>query len=102
MTPAAGPSRAPLAIETHGSTIVLSLGGELDEQAGAALVEAAEAALEREPERIDIDLRDLARWTNEGVRALVRCREVCSPLLGGLHYRTGRGPGRDALLAAYT
>ena len=101
MTHVAPIGRVPLAVETHGSTIVLSLGEELDERAGVALVEAAEAALRCEPERIDIDLRNLVSWTVEGVRSLVRCREVCSPLLGGLHYRTGRGPGRDALLAAY-
>ena len=102
MTHVAPSSRAPLAIENHGSTIVLALGHELDERAGAALVEAAEAALQCEPERIDIDLRNLVTWTADGVRALVRCREVCTSLLGGLHYRTGRGPGRDALLAAYS
>ena len=32
----------------------------------------------------------------------MRCRAVCGDLPDGLHYRTGRGPGRAALLAAYT
>ena len=55
----------------------------------------------REPERVDIDLAALQSWTQEGAVALVRCREVCGDLPDGLHYRTGRGPGRAALLAAY-
>ena len=69
---------------------------------GDALVAAAEAALLTEPERVDIDLRVLQSWTQDGVAALVRCREICGDLPDGLHYRTGRGPGRAALLAAYT
>ena len=69
---------------------------------GAALVAAAEAALATEPERVDIDLRSLQSWTQDGAAALVRCREICGDLPDGLHYRTGRGPGRAALLAAYT
>jgi len=65
-------------------------------------VAAAEAARSTGPDRIHIDLRGLQTWTQEGVAALVRCRTICSDLPEGLHYRTGRGPGRAALLAAYT
>jgi hypothetical protein len=32
---------------------------------------------------------------------LVTCRTLGSDLPGGLHYRTSRGPGREALLSAY-
>lgn len=101
MTFLAARGSAPVSVRTVGSTVVLSLSGELDDDAGEALVAAATAALDVEPERIDIDLRDLESWTSAGVRSLKHCREVCSGLLGGLHYRTGRGPGREALLAAY-
>jgi hypothetical protein len=65
-------------------------------------VAAAEAALTTDPQRVDIDLRHLQSWTHDGAAALVRCREICGDLPDGLHYRTGRGPGRAALLAAYT
>ena len=67
-----------------------------------ALVDAATAAVADAPERLDIDLRSSRAWTPEGAIALVPVPGICSDLADGLHYRTGRGPGRDALLAAYT
>ena len=82
--------------------MVLELAVCLDASTGQTLVAAAEAALTTEPERVDIDLRGLRSWTPEGVVALVRCRAICGDLPDGLHYRTGRGPGREALLAAYS
>ena len=82
--------------------MVLELSDLLDASTGEALVAAAQAALDTAPERVDIDLRALQSWTQDGAVALVRCREVCTDLPEGLHYRTGRGPGRAALLAAYT
>ena len=100
MTPVAS-RRAPVTVRTEGSAVVLELSDLLDAGIGDALVAAAEAALRTEPERVDIDLRALQSWTQDGVAALVRCREICGDLPDGLHYRTGRGPGRAALLAAY-
>jgi hypothetical protein len=101
MTHVAPPRRAPVTVGIEDSTVLLALTGHLDHDAGRALVDAANAALAGDPERVDIDLRGLRSWTQAGADALVRCREICSDLAGGLHYRTGRGPGRDALLAAY-
>src|SRR5688572_14050922 len=101
MSPVAA-RRAPVTVRTDGAALVLELSDHLDADTGAALVAAAEAALVAAPERVDIDLRGLQSWTREGVAALVRCRAVCADLPDGLHYRTGRGPGRAALLAAYT
>jgi hypothetical protein len=100
MTPVAA-RRAPVTVRTAGAAVVLELADLLDAQIGAALVAAAEAALATEPDRVDIDLRSLQSWTQDGAVALVRCREICGDLPDGLHYRTGRGPGRAALLAAY-
>lgn len=82
--------------------MVLELSDTLDAAVGRALVTAATAAVAGGPERLEIDLRELRSWTPDGATALVRCREICTDLADGLHYRTGRGPGRDALLAAYT
>jgi hypothetical protein len=82
--------------------VILELSDTLDATAGRALVDAATAAVADSPERLDIDLRKLRSWTPDGAVALVRCREICSDLADGLHYRTGRGPGRDALLSAYS
>ena len=100
MTPVAA-RRAPVIVRTEPGAVVLELADLLDAGAGAALVAAAEAALATVPDRVDIDLTGLQSWTQEGAAALVRCREVCGDLPDGLHYRTGRGPGRAALLAAY-
>lgn len=91
-----------MTVRTTSSAVVLELSDLLDAGAGDALVAAAEAALLTDPQRVDIDLRALQSWTQDGVVALVRCRAICGDLPEGLHYRTGRGPGRAALLAAYT
>ena len=100
--PSAPGQREPIRIRTNGAGVVLELTNLLDAHAGAALVTATNLAVEMSPDRVDIDLRCLQSWTQDGASSLVRCREICSDLPDGLHYRTGRGPGRAALLAAYT
>lgn len=92
---------APVTVRTDGTAVVLELSDSLDPAVGRVLVDAVASAVATEPERVDIDLTAITDWTLEGARALVECREICRELPGGLHYRTGRGPGRDALLAAY-
>ena len=101
MTPVAA-RRAPVTVRTEPGAVVLEVADLLDAGTGAALLAAAEAATAKDPQRVDIDLTALRSWTQEGATALVQCREVCSDLPEGLHYRTGRGPGRAALLAAYS
>ena len=94
--------RSSIAVTSDGRTVVLSVGTCLDEAAGGALLDAASAAVDAATQRIDVDLRALETFTDAGARALVSCRDLCTHLPDGLHYRTGRGPGRDALMAAYT
>jgi hypothetical protein len=94
--------RPPIDVIQEGDTVVLAVVRCLDEAAGGALVDAASAAVDSGPSRIDVDLRALDSYTDAGARALVSCRDLGSRLPEGLHYRTGRGPGREALLAAYT
>jgi hypothetical protein len=89
-------------VRSEGAAVVLELSDTLNADVARALVDAATAAVADGPERLDIDLRQLRTWTPEGAIALVRCREICADLADGLHYRTGRGPGRDALLSAYS
>lgn len=101
MTPVAA-RRAPVTVRTDGAAVVLELSDSLDPLVGRVLVDAVASAVATHPDRVDIDLRSIIEWTVEGARALVRCRELCHDLPDGLHYRTGRGPGREALLAAYT
>ena len=81
--------------------VVLTIQGCLDQVAGEALIEAAATVVANEATRLEIDLCCLTGFTDEGACALVACRELCAGLPEGLHYRTGQGPGRDALLAAY-
>jgi hypothetical protein len=94
--------QAPVTVRSESGAVVLAVADLLDASAGEALVAAAEAALATDPHRVDIDLTGLRSWTHDGAAALVRCRTVCADLPDGLHYRTGRGPGRAALLAAYS
>ena len=89
-------------VATEGTTVVIAVEHCLDMPTGEALLSAASAAVATGPTRLDIDLRALDDFTQEGADALVSCRELSAKLTEGLHYRTGRGPGRDALLAAYS
>jgi hypothetical protein len=98
MQPAAA---VPVCVEADGPSLVLRVGTVLDAATGLALLDAARAAVTSGTERVDIDLCNLLSFTSEGAAALVVCREVCGDLPEGLHYRTGKGPGREALLEAY-
>lgn len=93
---------APVTVRSEGTAVVLELADRLDDQVGRVLVDAVTSAITTRPARVDIDLRGLESWTPEGAHTLVACRELCRDLADGLHYRTGRGPGREALLAAYS
>lgn len=86
--------------EVTESGVVLTIHGALDQRAGEALVLAATGLVGR-TNRIEIDLCSLTGFTDEGACALAACRELCGQLRDGLHYKTGQGPGREALLAAY-
>jgi hypothetical protein len=90
-----------ITVTTEGSTVVIAVERTLDAREGEALLATAQAALATGPARLDIDLRALVGYTDEGARALVACRDLGAQLAEGLHYRTGKGPGREALLAAY-
>jgi hypothetical protein len=98
MPPAAA---IPVRIAADGRTLVLRLGFRLDDAMGVALLEAARAAAASGAERLDIDLRSVQFFTPGGAAALVECRDIGAGLPAGLHYRTGKGPGQEALLSAY-
>ncbi|MGH9231014.1 MAG: hypothetical protein ACRD07_20180 [Acidimicrobiales bacterium] len=95
------PEPAAINVNSEGTVVVIAVEGGLDRSTGEALVDAATAAVAAGPSHLDIDLRGLESFTDEGARALVTCRTLGSGLPGGLHYRTSRGPGREALLSAY-
>jgi hypothetical protein len=81
------PETEPTAIHvtSNGAAVVIAVAGGLDESTGDALVDAATAAVATGPSHLDIDLRGLESFTDEGARALVACRTLGSDLPGGLH-----------------
>ena len=97
------PAMADLEVIEDGGVVVLVVRGDLDARAGKALETAVAAAAARPDQvvRVDVDLRAVESFTPEGASALLCCRDLTDVLTEGLHYRTGRGPGREALLAAY-
>lgn len=92
----------PIEVTRQDNTVVITVRHQLDADAGRSLVDSATTAV-RTPgvSRLDIDLRELGSFTPEGARTLIVCRSLGAGLPDGLHYRTGRGAGRDALLTAY-
>lgn len=94
------PDRAVDATAT-GDVVLLTVRGRLDGSTGAALVRAAATAVAEEAVRVDIDLGSITSFTADGARWLARCRRLSTQLREGLHYRSGRGPGQQALLVAY-
>jgi hypothetical protein len=101
--PPDGRDASSIRVATEGSAVVISVERTLDAAAGDTLLRLASAAVDAgRPERLDIDLRALDDYTEDGARALVALRALCARLAEGLHFRTGRGPGREALLIAFT
>lgn len=88
-------------VTTEGGVAMLSVWGCLDAEVGEAVRAAAGDAVRDRARRLDIDLREVVGFTGEGAVALRDCKVGGAELQEGLHYRTGRGPGRQALLAAY-
>jgi len=81
--------------------VTLSIAGVLDGATGVALLEAIEHELLTNPNRIDVELCRVDSSDAEGVRALGRCRELCTNVPAGLHFRMEGGPGQQALLEAF-
>ena len=81
-------------------TIVLTLQGCLDQEAGRTLMQAAEGAAANRVARIEIVLDGLESFTEEGAAALCACARLHGTVPGGVALRAGGGVGRQALLAA--
>ncbi|HEV3226330.1 MAG TPA: hypothetical protein VGZ52_05840 [Acidimicrobiales bacterium] len=82
-------------------TVTIALEGHLDIPAGDALLDLVREELALCPARIDIDLSVLESFVIDGAAALSRCRDLCTRLPDGLHYRTEGGAGQLALLTAF-
>lgn len=92
---------APFHDEDACSGVVLTIEGCLDQQAGEALVGAVTGAVVDGAGRLEVDLCSITGFTDDGAWSLVAIRNLCDGLSDGLHYCTGQGPGREALLAAF-
>ncbi|HSH23167.1 MAG TPA: hypothetical protein VK975_03810 [Acidimicrobiales bacterium] len=93
--------RSEMEVTLDDGIVVLTVRGHLDARLGAAMAAATEEAIYADARRLDIDVRQVSSFTDEGARALRARRPSAARLREGLHYRTGRGPGREALLAAH-
>ena len=95
------PRSAQIVADTAGPTVTIFVSGELDADAGRALLDAVRHELENGPARIDIDLGNLVSFDDDGTAALAECRALSGGLVEGLHYRTEGGAGQAALLTAF-
>lgn len=91
----------PVTVSPATVGVTVTITGELGQHAGEALVQATARAVADGAPRVEIDLCGITGFTDDGASALVACRALCAGAADGLHYRTGQGPGRDALLVAY-
>lgn len=96
------PTSAQVRARSDGTTVTISLTGDLDGVAGGALLDTVRHELDRGPTRIDIDLAGLSGFTDAGSAALAECKSVATGLADGLHYYTEGGAGQGALLAAFS
>ncbi len=90
-----------VAVSFEEQVVVLTIQGGLDHDTGRMIIAAAAAVSDEEVHRLDIDLRGVTHFTEEGIMALAQCRVTSRPLKEGLHFRTSQGPGREALIAAF-
>jgi hypothetical protein len=81
--------------------VTFSIEGDLDRDTATALLKTVADAVTGNPRRIDVDLRQLTSFAAPGAEALGQCRDLCSTLPAGLHFRTEGGPGQTALLEAF-
>ena len=88
-------------VSIDGGVAVLTLRGCLDAATGRVMADAAYSLAADDLVRLDVDLRHITAFDQAGAEALLACRDAGAALEEGLHYRTGQGPGRAALLAAY-
>jgi hypothetical protein len=90
------------AVQRSGSLVTMVVTGQLDANAGIELLACLQAEVES-AERVDIDLLGVTGSSPEGARSLRRARTMlASRLTEGLHFRTGPGPGQEALLEAFS
>ena len=90
-----------VAVQVDDAGVTITVLGCLDAVVGEELLHRTAAAIDEQPSRLDIDLCSLTGFTHRGADSLAACRDLCADLPDGLHYRTGQGAGRDALLSAY-
>ena len=87
---------AVVEVRQGGDGLVLSVRGPLDHGVGSLLVEAVQAALEvAQGQAVEVDLRAVERWSQDGLQALAACARLGGPGRP-VRFRAGtpaQGPG---------
>jgi hypothetical protein len=96
-----GTARVTTTCGGPGEPAVVTVRGRLDAATAVDLESLVRDLVEHGLVGLEIDLREVAEWSGAGADGLVRCHRIAARLTDGLRYRTGRGPGHEALLAAY-
>jgi hypothetical protein len=91
-----------LRVSAHGSAIVITVHGILDEQAVRILGSAATCALNSGSKLVRVDLRNLEAFTPAGASLLAELQDMLPPEVSHrVRYHAGSQTSRDVLLAAY-
>ncbi len=96
------PDAFDVRFEHHAEVLTVRLQGSLDAAAGAWVDAGLRDALVVGPSpvrRVDIELDQVASHTEEGLAALLRCRDLVADVPDGLRYRATSTAGRIVLLA---
>jgi hypothetical protein len=95
------PTPGPVRTSTADSTLTVLVNGPLDGTTAAALLEAVRTGVGPGIERLEVDLRNVDDFTDDGAGSLTEVRDLGRGLARGVHYRTTVGAGRDAFLVAF-
>ncbi len=96
------PDAFHMRFEHDAEVLTVRLQGPLDAAAGARVGAGLRDALGVGPSsvrRVDIDLDHVASHTEEGLAALLRCRDLVDAVPDGVRYRATSAAGRIVLLA---
>jgi ABC-type transporter Mla MlaB component len=85
----------------EGSTATITLSGHLAARGSLVLLDAVRDAIDNNAARIDLDLCRVTSFDDKGLAGLASCRDLCTGLTDGLHYRTAGDTSQAALLAAF-
>jgi len=72
--------------------VTVSVEGSLDHETASALLDTVAQELTSNPNRIDVDLRQVTSFVAPGAQALGQCRDLCSDVARGCTSAPKRDP----------